>query len=86
MKTRILIWAAVGFFVATFWAAYLFVTPPAAVGPDLLMAAKITLPFAFASIHFHFALAYYWAIIANTITYGLFALLVETMRPHRPAL
>jgi hypothetical protein len=87
MKTRILIWAAIGFSVAAFWAIYWSVTFPAVpANPILLMAAKLSQPFAFATLHFHFGLTYYWAIIANMLTYGLIGFIVETMRRHKPSM
>ena len=85
MKTRVMIWAAVGFSIAAFWAMYWFVAPPAPANPVLLMAAKLTQPFAFATLRLQFGLSVYWALVANAVTYGLVGLLVETVRRHKTA-
>ena len=80
MKTRVSVWAAVGFLVAACWATYLFVSPASTANPILQTAAELTQPIAFASFHFRFGISFYWAIVANAATYALVGLIVETIR------
>ena len=83
MKYRIAMWAVAGFLVAAWWAAYFFIRGPV----PLTSAERITwalaswtCPIALASFHFHFGVTYYWAILANAVTYALVGLLVEATR------
>jgi hypothetical protein len=82
MKYRIAVWAGVGFLVAVFWALYFTLAAPATVSSvePVWTFARFTCPIALASIHFHFPVSVYWAILANAATYALLALMVETLR------
>jgi hypothetical protein len=82
MKYRIVMWAAGGFLIAAFWAFYFFPIAPnsAASAEAMWTLARITCPVAFASLHFHFPIAFYWAILANAATYALVGLIVESLR------
>lgn len=79
MKHRIAIWASAGFVVACFWAGFWALYPKAApVGRVAWTLAAISQPIALAG--FHFPLSFYWVVLANTATYGLVGLIVETVR------
>jgi hypothetical protein len=82
MKSRISIWASVGFLVACSWALYAFATtPPAMTSADrILTLVKLTCPIVAASFYFHFGVSLYWSLLANAATYGLVGLIVETVR------
>jgi hypothetical protein len=82
MKYRIAIWASAGFLIAGCWALYAFATiSPAMTSADpIVTLIELTCPVVFASLHFNFALGLYWSLLANTVTYGLIGLMVETLR------
>jgi hypothetical protein len=82
MKCKIGLWACGGFLVAACWAIYAFAThPPALTSLDpMLTLVQITCPIAFASIHFHFAVSFFWSLVANAATYALIGVAVETVR------
>jgi hypothetical protein len=82
MKSRISIWAIVGFLVACSWALYAFATtPPAMTSADpILILVKFTCPVVAASFYFHFGVSLYWSLLANAATYALVGLMVETLR------
>lgn len=81
MKYRIGIWAAVGFFVASFWALYLLPTSNPITSAELPWTiVRLTCPIAFASLYFHFPIAVYWSLLVNAATYALVGVIVETMR------
>ncbi len=82
MKYRIAMWASAGFLIAGCWALYAFATiPPAMTSADpIVTLVEITCPVVFASLHFNFALGLYWSLLANTVTYGLIGLIVESLR------
>lgn len=82
MKYRITMWASAGFLIAGCWALYAFATnPPAMTSADpIVTLVEITCPIVFASLHFNFALPLYWSFLANTVTYGLIGLIVESLR------
>jgi hypothetical protein len=82
MKYRIAMWASAGFLIAGCWALYTFATIPSAMtsADPILTLVEITCPVVFASLHFNFALALYWSVVANAATYGLIGLIVETLR------
>lgn len=79
MKYRIGVWAGAGFLVAGFWAVYaLAAAPPAftSAGP-VMMLVRLTCPIAFLSFY---PIRLYWVLLANTATYVLVGLIVETLR------
>jgi hypothetical protein len=81
MKSRIAIWAAVGFIVAGCWALYAGASPATIERTqNLWILARITCPITFAS---HLTLSLYAVLIVNAVTYALIGLIVETMREHR---
>jgi hypothetical protein len=81
MRTRIAIWAAVGFIVAGGWALYAALSPSITQQTQgLWLIARITCPITFAS---HLPLSLYAVLIVNAVTYGLIGLIVETVREHR---
>jgi hypothetical protein len=82
MKSRISIWASVGFLVACSWALYAFAaTPPAMTSADpILTLVKFTCPVVAAGFYFHFGVSLYWSLLANAATYALLGLIVETLR------
>ena len=82
MKSRISIWASVGFLVACSWALYAFAaTPPAMTSADpIVTLVKFTCPVVAAGFYFHFGVSLYWSLLANAATYGLVGLIVETVR------
>ena len=79
MRNKIGIWAIVGFMVAGFWAVYtLAATPPAFSSADpLLLLVRLTCPIAFLSF---LPIKLYWVLLANTATYALVGLIVESIR------
>jgi hypothetical protein len=82
MKYRIVMWAGAGLLVAGFWAVYFFPAAPIPIisaGP-MWTLTRLTCPVVLASFYFHFPLSVYWAILANTTTYALVGLTVETLR------
>jgi hypothetical protein len=84
MKCRIAIWAIAGFLVAGFWALFAFATFPSTVERmrDVWTFVCVTCPIAIAGMHHRISL--YETLAANTITYALIGLLVETVRRRLP--
>lgn len=83
VRFRIAMWAAAGFFVAVAWALYSFAMAPMAVSPAnplVWTLAWLTCPLVMAGFHLHYGLHLYWVLLANTATYALAGLLVETLR------
>jgi hypothetical protein len=82
MKYRIGMWASAGFLVAAGWAIYAFTsTPPALTFNDPLMAlVQITCPIARLGRSYPIRLE--WVLLANTATYALVGLLVDSLRPR----
>jgi hypothetical protein len=83
MKFRIATWAGLGFLVAVGWAVYSFSSNPSPITPAepiVWNLALFTQPIALASVHFRFGISVNWVVLANTLTYGLIGLIVETMR------
>jgi hypothetical protein len=82
MKTRIAMWASLGFLVAGCWAVYAFarVTPITSAQPIVYALARVTQPIALASLYFHFGVRFYWVMLANAATYALIGLMVEGTR------
>ena len=80
MKYRIAVSAGVGFLVAVGWALYaLATTPPAlGLGDPLLPLVLLTCPIAiFGSSH---PISLYSVLLANTATYAVAGLFVESLR------
>jgi hypothetical protein len=82
MKFRIAMWASAGFLVAGFWALFAVATFPSTSQRmrDILTLISLTCPISIAGIHYPIGL--YEVLAANTITYALVGLIVETLR-HR---
>jgi len=80
MKHRIAIGAAVGFLVAGGWAIFAAATFPSTseLLRDVWTFVCITCPIAIAGMHYRISL--YEVLVANAVTYGFVALLVETVR------
>jgi hypothetical protein len=83
MTFRIAVCAGLGFLVAVGWAVYSFSANPSPITPTepiVWNLALLTPPIALASVRFRFGISVYWVVLANTLTYGLIGLIVETMR------
>ncbi len=82
MKSRIAMWAGLGFLVAACWAVYAAVTSPPALtfGDPIMPLVELTCPVVAASIHLHFGIKLLWTLVANAATYALVGLTVETLR------
>ena len=82
MKFRIAMWASAGFLVAGFWALFAIATFPSTSQRmrDIWTLINLTCPISIAGIHYPISL--YEVLAANTITYALVGLIVETLR-HR---
>lgn len=80
MKFRIAMWASAGFLVAGFWALFAFATFPSTNERmrDIWTLISLTCPISIAGMHYPISL--YEALAANTITYALVGLIVETLR------
>ena len=80
MKQRIAMWAGAGFLVASFWALLAFATFPFTNERmrDVWTLVSLTCPVAIAGMHYPINL--YQALAANTATYALVGLIVETLR------
>ena len=76
MKLRIGIWAIAGFLVAGCWALYASAT---AMTPAdrIVTLVHLTCPITFLSFY---PLSLYLVLLANTATYALIGLIVETLR------
>jgi hypothetical protein len=88
MKSRIAIWAAVGFLVAGCWGIYAFVTPPGTMlvhlrEPLVQVAMHLTCPISYLGRHYPIQL---WSVLLiNAATYALVGLVLEAFR-HRSKL
>jgi hypothetical protein len=84
MKYRIAMWASAGFLVAGFWALYFSPTavPVISAHPSVWTLARLTCPIVPVGFYFHFAIGVFGTLLANSATYGLVGLIVETLR-HR---
>ena len=81
MKYRLVMWAGARFLVASFWALYFLPAPvPITSAEPMWTLARLTCPVVFASFYFHFPLGVYWSLLANTATYALVGLIVDTLR------
>ena len=80
MKRRIFIWAGAGFLVAAFWALYALAAFPSTNERmrDLWPVVTVTCPILIGGIHYPISL--YQALAANTFTYALVGLIVESLR------
>ena len=80
MKLRIAIWASAGFLVAVFWALFAIATFPSTSERmrDISILMSLTCPVSIAGMHYPISL--YEALAANTLTYALVGLIVETLR------
>ena len=80
MKYRIAMWAIAGFLVAGFWALFAVATFPSTNERlrDLWTFVCITCPIAIAGMRQPISL--YETLAANTVTYALVGLVVETFR------
>lgn len=79
MKFRIAIWAALGFLVASGWAAYFFVASKDIPTPRLVNdLVRFTCPVAIVGAHYPISL--YSALIANVATYAAVGLVIESLR------
>jgi hypothetical protein len=79
MKYRIAVWASVGLLVACGWAVYFFTAARQSVPTVALLTQPIAL------VVRHSPLTVGWVLFANTVTYALIGLIVETVRTHRRA-
>ena len=82
MTRRLSIWAGLGVLVAVLWAVYAASIFPRSIlsVPGMSMIAQITCPIYSASLHFHFAVKFYWAVLANAATYAILGMFAETLR------
>ena len=80
MKSRIAMWAGAGFIVAAFWALFAIATFPSTVERmrDVSTLISVTCPIAIAGRHYPISL--FEALAANTATYALIGVMVETLR------
>lgn len=80
MKYRIALWASAGFLVAGFWALFAIATFPSTSERmlDVWPIISLTCPVAIAGRHYPISL--YEVLAANTVTYVLVGLIVETLR------
>ena len=79
MKSRIAMWAAAGFIVAGLWALFAIATFPSTAERmrEVSTLISITCPIAIAGRHFPISLLE--TLAANTATYALIGLMVETL-------
>ena len=80
MKSRIAMWAGAGFIVAGLWALFAIATFPSTVERmrDVSTLISVTCPIAIAGRYYPISL---WeALAANSATYALIGLMVETLR------
>ena len=80
MRLRIAIWACAGFLVAVFWALFAIATFPATSERirDVWILITLTCPISIAGMHYPISL--YAVLVANTVTYALVGLIVESLR------
>ena len=78
MRYRIAMWATVGFLVAGFWALFSIATFPSDRIRELRTFVCLTCTIALAGMHHPISL--YETLAANTLTYALLGLIVETLR------
>ncbi len=77
MKYRLAIWAFAGLLVAGFWAVLAFPSAGERMR-DVWTLVCITCPIAIVGMHHPISL--YEVLVANTVTYGIVGLVVESLR------
>jgi hypothetical protein len=79
-------WAAAGFSVAAFWAAYLLPNSIARA-PAAYALARVSQPVVLLASCFNVGLRFYWVALLNATTYALIGLAIEMVRrkPSRAA-
>lgn len=83
MRNRILIWAILGFLVASGWVIYTFVTPPEILGASMQNTFVEALAFTTCPITIagrYFSLGFWWVPPANAASYAVIGLIVEILR------
>jgi len=80
MKYRIAMWAGAGFIVAALWALFAIATFPSTVERMREVSALISLTCPIAIAGRHYPISLWEALAANTATYALVGLIVETLR------
>jgi hypothetical protein len=78
MRSRIALWASLGFVVAVAWVLVSFVVP-LSEHPGLFLFAKLTCPIVPVSGLFHHGVKWYWVVLSNFFVYALMGLLVEAL-------
>ena len=79
MKYRIAVWASGGFLVAGGWALYFASrNKDNPIEPIVYALARLTQPIVL--LVQHSAVSLHWVLVANTVTYALLGLTVETLR------
>ena len=73
MKSRVAMWASVGFLIAGCWAAYAFVTPPDSFlmslrEPLVRAALYLSCPVSYAGRFY--PIKFWWVLLINGATYG----------------
>ena len=79
MKRRIAIWASAGALVVVCWTLYVSTMSP--IPPDGPAWTLVYLLCPIALAH-HYALSFFFVLLANVATYALVGLVVETTRRH----
>ena len=79
MKSRIAIWAAAGFLVASGWAVY-FSLKDKNFPIEPLVSALLRLTCPIAIVGAHYPVSIYSSVAVNVGTYAVVGLLVETLR------
>jgi len=77
MKYRLAIWAFAGLLVAGFWAVLAFPSAGERMR-DVWTLVCITCPIA--KVCMHHPISLYEVLVANTVTYGIVGLVVESLR------
>ena len=84
MKLRIAIWTGLGAVVAALCALYISATssnPLNPLGPSTPFGILVYLTCPVALVH-HYALSFYFVLLANAAAYALIGTIVETTRRH----
>jgi len=83
LKRRIAVWAAVGLLVAVAWWIYALAwapTPITMTGPIVWTLLRFTCPVIILGTYLHVGISLFWVLVANTATYALIGLIVESLR------